>query len=152
MKPPTPSGLDHYFHFDTCRKGPIAALSECNGSYHRGTSFALHAGVLSICPPAASIALYSEPCHVPPISISHIENRNSVITDTLILSIRNCRIIMNNRRNPMTKKKRYSAVKQVKRLSRTLLRSIPGRPIQSKKPKVIEKILERESQELIEET
>lgn len=52
----------------------------------------------------------------------------------------------------MTKKKRYSAVKQVKRLSRTLLRSVPGRPIQSKKPKVIEKILERESQELLEET
>jgi len=51
----------------------------------------------------------------------------------------------------MNKKKRYSAVKQVKRLSRALLRSVPGRPIQSKKSKTIEKLLERESQELLEE-
>lgn len=52
----------------------------------------------------------------------------------------------------MNKKKKFSAVKQVKRLSRTLLKSIPGRPIQSKKSKVIERILERESQELLEES
>ena len=52
----------------------------------------------------------------------------------------------------MNKKKKYSAVKQVKRLSRALLRSVPGRPIQSKKLKVIDKILKRESQDLLEET
>jgi hypothetical protein len=51
----------------------------------------------------------------------------------------------------MPKKEKFRVVKHVKRISRTLLKPPPGRPIQSKKQKAIEKILKQESQEIREE-
>jgi hypothetical protein len=51
----------------------------------------------------------------------------------------------------MPKKEKFRVVKHVKRISRALLRPAPGRPIQSKKQKAMEKILEQESQEIREE-
>lgn len=50
----------------------------------------------------------------------------------------------------MTKKKKFDAVKQVKSLSRILVRTVPGRPIQSKKEKLIDKLTERESRDFLE--
>ncbi len=58
-----------------------------------------------------------------------------------------CRIMVSIGRKPVPRKKKFNAVKHIKSLSRNLFRTAPGRPIQSKKSKLIEKMAERESQE-----
>jgi hypothetical protein len=44
----------------------------------------------------------------------------------------------------MKKKKRFSVVKHLKSLSRDLLKTPQGRPIQSKKPKLLEELSRQE--------
>ena len=51
----------------------------------------------------------------------------------------------------MKKKQQFNAVKHVKRLSRTALKVPQGKLIQSKRKKLLEKVIDRESRALAQE-
>jgi hypothetical protein len=64
-----------------------------------------------------------------------------------------CQLAYDVRRgDTMKKKKEFDVAKHLKRLSRSLLRAPQGRPIQSKRPKILQEISRQEIRDSERET